>query len=112
MQDFPCRDDTLAKTLQAVVAALVESTSEDNARLFVQDLIITRLYGKDVNEIWNPNDPFGVLCSIFAREGKGEPEFRLIRKTGTQTILSIYYVGIFSNKELIGTGKCGSYNLR
>nr|CAG4650499.1 EOG090X0DYO [Sida crystallina] len=102
--DFPCKEETLAKTLHAVVAALVQSSGEERARIFVQDLIVTQLYGKDVNEIWNPVDPVGILRSILAREGRAEAEFRLIRKAGSDTILSVYHVGIYSDRNLIGTG--------
>ena len=67
-------------------------------------MIVTQLYGKDVNEIWNPVNPVGILAEILAREGKAEPEFRLIRQAGHGTILAAYHVGVYSDKILIASG--------
>ncbi len=88
----------------AVIGALEQSSGQDRAKVFVQDLIITQLYGQDINAIWNPIDPVGIFCSILLRDGRAEPEFRLIRSAGTNTVLSVYHVGIYSNKELLATG--------
>nr|CAG4649700.1 EOG090X0DYO [Scapholeberis mucronata]SVE93891.1 EOG090X0DYO [Scapholeberis mucronata] len=102
--DFPCETETYVKSLNAIVAALKESSGEERARLFVQDLIVTQIYGRDVNELWNPKDPIGILTSILKREGKGEPEFRIIRQTATNTILAVYHVGVYSDKNFIAEG--------
>lgn len=67
-------------------------------------MIVTQLYGQDVNELWNPKDPVGILNAILQREGKGEPEFRLIRKAGSNTILAVYHVGIYTDKNFIAEG--------
>nr|CAG4642056.1 EOG090X0DYO [Eurycercus lamellatus] len=102
--DFPCEQTTYDKSLKAVVAAVSESSGEEKARIFVQDFILTQLYGKDVNELWNPTDPTGILAKILEREGKPEPEFRLIRHTGSNTILAVYHVGVYSDKNFIAEG--------
>nr|CAG4643511.1 EOG090X0DYO [Ilyocryptus agilis] len=102
--DFPCEPETFAKSLKALVAALEQTSGEEKARIFVQDLIVTQLYGRDVNELWNPRDPVGILATILKREGRGEPEFRLIRKAGANTILAVYHVGIYSDKIFIAEG--------
>nr|SVE77263.1 EOG090X0DYO [Daphnia lumholtzi]SVE77875.1 EOG090X0DYO [Daphnia lumholtzi]SVE78505.1 EOG090X0DYO [Daphnia lumholtzi] len=102
--DFPCKTETYVKSFKAVVAALAESSGEERARVFVQDLVVTQLYGQDVNELWNPVDPVGNLTAILKREGKAEPEFRLIRQSGSSSILAVYYVGVYSDKNFISEG--------
>nr|SVE76031.1 EOG090X0DYO [Daphnia hispanica] len=102
--DFPCKAETYVKSFKAIVAALAESSGEERARIFVQDLVVTQLYGQDVNELWNPADPIGNLTAILKREGKAEPEFRLIRQAGSNSVLAVYYVGIYSDKNFISEG--------
>ena len=63
------------------------------------------LYGQDVNEIWNPIDPVGILARILKRESRGEPEFRLIRQAGPNTILASYHVAVYSDKNFVAEGK-------
>ena len=91
--------------MKAVVSALEQSSGRGRARTFVQDLIIPQLYGKDVNEIWNVKNPAAVLNDILKREGKEEAEFRIIRQAGAETILSVFHVGVFSDKNLIAAGE-------
>ena len=86
------------------MAALKSSSGEERARIFVQDLLLTQLYGKDINELWNPRNPVKILSEILQRDGKGEPEFRLIRQAGPNTILAVYHVGIYCKKNFIAAG--------
>ena len=86
------------------MAALEKSSSEERARTFVQDLVITQLYGKDINELWNPADPARILNTILHKNGMNESEFRLIRKAGSNTLLAVYHVGIYSNKTFVASG--------
>jgi hypothetical protein len=58
---------------------LAENSGEERARIFVQDLVVTQLYGLDINQLWNLADPIGNLTDILKRQGKAEPEFRLIK---------------------------------
>nr|CAH0100667.1 unnamed protein product [Daphnia galeata] len=102
--DFPCKSETYVKSFKAVVAALAESSGEERARIFVQDLVVTQLYGLDINELWNPADPVGNLTAILKREGKAEPDFRLIKQSGSNSILAVYYVGVYSDKNFIAEG--------
>jgi large subunit ribosomal protein L44 len=84
---------------------LAESSGEERARIFVQDLVVTQLYGLDINELWNPADSVGNLTDILKREGKAEPEFRLIKHSGQNSVLAVYYVGVYSDKNFIAEGK-------
>jgi large subunit ribosomal protein L44 len=67
-------------------------------------MLVTMLYGQDVNELWNPIDPVGILAKILKREGRGEPEFRLIRQSGPNTILAAYHVAVYSDKNFVAEG--------
>ncbi|GLH09871.1 39S ribosomal protein L44, mitochondrial [Gryllus bimaculatus] len=102
--DVPPEEETLASTLKAVVGALIESSGEEKAGLFVRDFIVTQLVEKDVNDIWHPEDPFTTLTDIMRRDGREIPEPRLINETGRNTILSTYEVGVYSDKQFLGSG--------
>ena len=39
------------------------------AHLFINDFILTQLIGKDINEIWNINNPMGLLCQELKKNG-------------------------------------------
>nr|CAG4646587.1 EOG090X0DYO [Macrothrix elegans] len=102
--DFPCLPETYAKSFKALVAALEVSSGEERAKVFVQDLVLTQIYGMDVNELWTISNPVGILSDILKREGRGEPEFRLVKKTGSNTILAVYHVAVYSDKQFIAEG--------
>ncbi|KAJ9600027.1 hypothetical protein L9F63_009691 [Diploptera punctata] len=102
--DFPVEEKTLAVTLKAVVGALAESSSEDRAKEFVRDFVFMHLAGKDVNDLWQVEDPMKTLTDILKREGRGEPEPRLIAESGRNTILAAYQVAVYSDKQFIGIG--------
>lgn len=105
LQDFPVEEVTLATTLKAVVGALAESSGEDRAREFVCDFILTQLAGRDVNEFWEVKDPITTLTDILKRDGRGEPEPRIINESGRNTVLATYQVAVYSDKEFLGIGK-------
>lgn len=104
LQDFPVEEVTLATTLKAIVGALAESSGENRAREFVRDFVLTQLAGRDVNEFWEVKDPMVTLTDILKRDGKGQPEPRLINECGRNTILASYQVAVYSDKQFIGIG--------
>ena len=103
-QEFPCIDETFSKSFKALVAALEKSSGEERARTFVHDLVLTQLYGKDVNELWNPTDPVGNLNTILNKNRLEEAEFRLIRKAGANSLLAVYHVAVYSDKTFVASG--------
>lgn len=105
LQDFPVEEVTLATTLKAIVGALAESSGENRAREFVRDFVLTQLAGRDVNDFWEVKDPMGTLTDILKRDGRGEPEPRLVNECGRNTILASYQVAVYSDKQFIGIGK-------
>lgn len=52
----------------------------------------------------------GVLADILHKSGRGEPEPRLIFQAGTATIQAVYHVGMYSDKEFMGSGKGHSFS--
>jgi len=105
LQDFPVEEVTLATTLKAIVGALAESSGENRAREFVRDFVLTQLAGRDVNEFWEVKDPMGTLTDILKRDGRGEPEPRLVNECGRNTVLASYQVAVYSDKQFIGIGR-------
>ena len=93
------------KTFFALVGALEASKDTKQADLFVQDLLLAQLADKDLFEMWNLKNPMGLLASILKREGRGEPEVRLLRQAGPNTILAVFWVGIYSDRHLVGQGQ-------
>lgn len=102
--EFPPEESTLASTFKAIIGALIQSSGEERATEFVKDFVITHLNGIDVNELWQIENPMELLKEKLQELGQGEPEPRLINEAGRNTILSVYQVGIYSDKKLIAVG--------
>nr|CAG4645826.1 EOG090X0DYO [Lynceus sp. MCZ IZ 141354] len=98
--EYPPEKETFSKSLKSVIAALNQSSGEDRARGFIYDFIATHLYEANLSEIWNPANPMNILQEIF--KGK-ELEARLMRQNGVNSILAVYQVGIYCDKQFIGS---------
>lgn len=99
---------TLADTFFALVAALEESVDVNHVANFVRDFLIVVLAEKDLREIWNPARPVELLNDILRKQNKSPAEPRLIAQTGQNTILVVYHIGMYSDKQFLGSGKCNS----
>ncbi|XP_055550756.1 39S ribosomal protein L44, mitochondrial [Wyeomyia smithii] len=102
--EFPVNDQLLADTLKAVVGALHQSSGEERAFLFVRDFICTQLNQQDVNECWRVKDPLELLRQYCQEKKMGEPEPRSIGLVGKNTLLAAHNVGIYCNKQYMGSG--------
>ncbi|KAJ8888853.1 hypothetical protein PR048_008347, partial [Dryococelus australis] len=102
--DFPPEAATLARSLKAVVGALEKSCGQDRAAQFVMDLVVSQLCGRNVYEMWSPEDPLALVTAIMSRRGGGSIEPRLLGKAAPNTILAVYRVGIYSDKQFLGSG--------
>ena len=100
--EFPVPEYALAKTLMAVVGALAKSQGTHRAELFVQDFILAQLHGKELMHLLDITNPMGILAEVLNKEGRGEPEPRLLWETGASTVEAAYVVGIYSDKRLVG----------
>lgn len=98
---------TLANVLKSIIAALVESSGNDRAAIFVRDFIITQIADKDLHTIWEPEEPIKLFSEILARDGIQAPEPRLIGCSGKNTILACFRVGLYTShdKQMVGLGE-------
>uniref|UniRef100_A0A336LLF6 Large ribosomal subunit protein mL44 n=1 Tax=Culicoides sonorensis TaxID=179676 RepID=A0A336LLF6_CULSO len=103
-EEFPIEKTTLANTFKAVVSALQQSTDDGRAFLFVRDFVLTQLNQKDIQEIWEVDEPLQLLTEICQDLGMGVPEPRSIGQCGKNTILACSYVGLYCNKKLLSKG--------
>lgn len=102
--EHPVTEATLAHTFLALVGALTESTNDEHAAIFVRDFLLTTLADKDLLEIWCPDKPIELLNSMLSEQGKQNVNPRLISQTGKNTLLSSYQVGLYCNKQFLGSG--------
>lgn len=102
-------EDTLACTFFALVGALEQSPDVDSVHVakFVRDFLIACLHDKEIPALWRPDDPEAILNDILAREDREEAEPRLIGQAGVRSLLAVYRVAFYSNKEFLGSGKHG-----
>jgi len=102
--EFPVHQQTLARSLKAVIGALFESSGDARAYEFIRDFIVTQLNQVDVNEYWTIDNHLKLLKEICKDKKLGEPEPRLISDVGKNTLLAAYHVGFYCNKRIIGAG--------
>lgn len=102
--EYPLLEETLAQTFVALVGALAESVDINQATGFVRDFLIAALVDKDLTELWCPTKPFELLNDMISTKKKTSIEARLIGQTGKTTVLSAYHVGIYADKEFLGSG--------
>lgn len=96
---------TLADTFLALVAALAESTDVTHTANFVRDFLIVILAEKDLTEIWNPAQPVELLNDVLQKQNRSPAEPRLIAQAGQNTLLAVYHVAMYSDKQFLGSGK-------
>lgn len=106
-KDFPVEKQTLANVLKSIIGALIESSGNHRAAIFVRDFILTQLVDKDLHTFWEPEEPIKLLSEILANDGIKSPEPRLVGCSGKNTILACFRVGLYTphDKQMIGLGK-------
>ncbi|OWF55290.1 39S ribosomal protein L44, mitochondrial-like [Mizuhopecten yessoensis] len=100
--DYPPTDEDYSVTMKAVIGALAASQDVARAEAFVRDFFIVQLVAEDINEIWDVINPMGVLTNILKKMGLSPPEPRLIWKSAASTVMSVYHVGLYSDRTLLG----------
>jgi len=103
-EEHPVAQKTLADTFLALVAALAESVDANHAANFVRDFLIVILAEKDLTEIWNPAQPVELLNDVLQKQNRSPAEPRLIAYTGQNTLEPVYHVGMYSDKQFLGSG--------
>lgn len=90
----------LASCLHAVVGALALSSDEQRAQHLVLDVIVTQLSEKDIFELIDAEiTSFDLLEKVFKSHLDATLEPRIIRSAGSDMIMSLFNVGIFSDKD-------------
>ncbi|XP_034024035.1 39S ribosomal protein L44, mitochondrial [Thalassophryne amazonica] len=102
--EFPLTDEVLHSTFMAVIGALLESSGPETAGFFLRDFILTQLIGKDLFDMWMVVNPMGLLVEELTQRNSPLPEPRLIRAAAASTVLPLYFVGLYSDKKLLGEG--------
>ncbi|CAI9560607.1 unnamed protein product [Staurois parvus] len=102
--ECPLSPETLQRTFCGVIGALLQSSGADAAGVFLQDFLIPELIGKDLFDIWSVMDPMSLLVEQLSKRNVPPPEPRLTRQSGTSTVLPVYFVGLYCNKQLIAEG--------
>ncbi|EFN78401.1 39S ribosomal protein L44, mitochondrial [Harpegnathos saltator] len=103
-EEHPVAQKTLADTFFALTAALAESVDVNHAGKFIRDFLIVLLAEKDLMEIWNPSQPCEILDNVLHKQDRSPAEPRLIGHAGQNTLLASYHIGLYSNKEFLGSG--------
>lgn len=103
-EEHPPSPTTMARCFKAVVGALSVSSPAVRCQAFVRDFVVAQLVGKDIDSIWKIENPMAVLADILHQSNQGEPEPRLIFQSGKETIQAVYHVGVYSDKEFMGSG--------
>ncbi|XP_052543144.1 39S ribosomal protein L44, mitochondrial [Tympanuchus pallidicinctus] len=101
---FPAPPAVLHATFFAVVGALLGSSGPERAGLFVRDFLIPQLIGKDLFEIWEVVNPMGLLVEELAKRNISAPEPRITRQLGVNTVLPLYFIGLYCDKKIIAEG--------
>lgn len=102
--EFPVQKETLANTFKAIIGALAESSGEERANRFVYDFVCTHLNQLDYATLWSSENAFEELEKKCLADKLGSPEPRIIGSCGANTLLASYNVGIYCDKNMIGSG--------
>ncbi|XP_074154700.1 large ribosomal subunit protein mL44 [Sminthopsis crassicaudata] len=102
--EFPVPATVLQQTFFAVIGALLQSSGPLKTSLFVRDFLITQMTGKELFEMWNVVNPMGLLVDELTKRNISAPEPRITRQSGSNTVLPLYFVGLYCEKKLIAEG--------
>lgn len=99
--------------MKAIVGALSLSSDPARVKQFVNDFVIVQMNGKDIYDIWTPENPYGYLVTLLKERGVEEVEPRLCNQSASNTILANYQVGLYNakDKSCLGLGKTFLINL-
>ncbi|XP_002732100.1 large ribosomal subunit protein mL44-like [Saccoglossus kowalevskii] len=100
--EFPHPEEIIQKTFFAVIGSLLQDKGADRTGIFVRDFILAQLIGKDINRFWDILDPMKRLSDYLETQKQELPESRIIRQSGASTLVAMYIVGVYSNKQILG----------
>lgn len=102
--EYPPNSNTLATTFKAFVGAITSDDSVERAENFILDFVCPQLIGKDIFDIWEPNNPLQVLNNILKNQGRVPTESRLLFESGRHCMEAVFHVGLYSDKQFLGRG--------
>ena len=91
----------------SLIGALRHDTDEQHTIRFIIDFVMTYLNSVDIMDVWDiweVRKPSLLVAQILKSNGFHGFDFRVLRETGTNTILPTYVVGIYVNQKLLGFG--------
>ncbi|XP_075252951.1 large ribosomal subunit protein mL44-like [Convolutriloba macropyga] len=105
---YPYTDTVIYRAVCALIETIAKQRSSKNAAQFIHDFICTQLITKDLFQIWRPLNPETILNEILKSNNAGPIECRLIYEASTQSVLPVFTVGVFSNKQILAAGSGNS----
>ncbi|KAM9316441.1 large ribosomal subunit protein mL44 [Gastrophryne carolinensis] len=102
--ECPLSRETIQRTFYGVIGALLQSSGTDRAGIFLRDFLIPQLIGKDLFDVWPVSDPMSLLVEQLSQRNVPLPEPRLTKQSGASTVLPVYFVGLYCDKQLIAEG--------
>lgn len=103
-KEFPVPEEDLKMAFLAIVGAIFEQHGAERAGAFVRDFVMAHLIGEELYDIWQPEDPMGLVTKILEQGELPPPESRLIREASRNTLTPVFMVGVYSDKRLLGWG--------
>lgn len=100
----PTKTILIERALCAVIGCLYIDQGPQAAKKFVEDMVVSPLKGKDLNELIKLQHPKYMLQMILKESGKPAPVSRLVRESGRGTHLPSYVVAVFSGDNSLGEG--------
>lgn len=71
---------------------------------FCRRYVLIQLAGKEVFDVWHPTDVSRLLNTVLKNQNLPPYEPRLIGEAGRNTLESVFYVGVYSERKFLGKG--------
>lgn len=101
--DVEPSNETLARVFKAIIGVIAKEHGKEHTRKFVIDFVMPYLQDQHVLELWDIEQPKEVLNHILSNDGRPPYEPRLMWETGRNTIEPMFVVGLYVDRELIGS---------
>lgn len=95
------KEDVICDTFFALVGAIYIDQGSNEAKRFVEDFVIAQLHGEELYKLLHFDYPEKVLENIFIIQGKEKPVARVIQRTGVNSAVPVYVVGVFSGDKML-----------
>lgn len=95
------KEDVICDTFFALVGAIYIDQGSNEAKRFVEDFVIAQLHGEELYKLLHFDYPEKVLENMFTIQGKEKPVARVIQRTGVNSAVPVYVVGVFSGDKML-----------